>query len=105
MENTEKLVEVLRCNARTIRENNCVTFGDETLDSVADLIESLTAQLAESQRRERAAAENIPHNIITCKNHKPKKHEGKCSNGNGSCTYCENWEWRGPKEAGEGERE
>lgn len=37
----------------------CVGFGEEVLPQTADLIRSLQAQLAESQRREKAAVENM----------------------------------------------
>ena len=67
----------------------------------ADLIESLHAQLAESQRRERAAVEDIEKMMRICE-------KGSCHFcADGDCTnspYCEP-KWRGPRDAGKGAAE
>ena len=72
--------------------------------AAADLIESLQAQLSESQRREQAAVEDLKRFSACC----------QCNaNIDGSCCdmfdgtaenkyFCSNWQWRGPQEAGEG---
>ena len=58
---TKELIQALRLDAEWAHANEWetpITLGDH-LDASADLIESLTAQLAESQRREKADAELI----------------------------------------------
>ena len=58
---TKELIPALRLDAEWAHANEWetpITLGDH-LDASADLIESLTAQLAESQRREKADAELI----------------------------------------------
>ena len=57
----EELIQSLRSDAEWAHANEWetpITLGDH-LDAAADLINSLTAQLAESQRREKADAELI----------------------------------------------
>ena len=57
----KELIQALRLDAEWAHANEWetpITLGDH-LDASADLIESLTAQLAESQRREKADAELI----------------------------------------------
>jgi hypothetical protein len=74
-------------------------MGKSRLDA-ADLIESLTVQLAESHRRERAAVTDLqaamPH--WCCKN----KGKGNCAisvyDGRFDCGYCGQFEWRGEQE-------
>ena len=69
-----------------------------SLKFAADAIESLQAQLAESQRREQAAVEDW----------KTYEESGQCDvckyGKGGDCTYPEGgrckFEWRGPQEAG-----
>ena len=76
-------------------------FAAEELNSAADLIESLQAQLSESQRRERAAVEDARQGSV-CRT---------CHYLNNGCeplnldAGCHKWQWRGPQEAGEGEAE
>ena len=81
-------------------------FGTATLeDEAADLIESLQAQLAESQRRERAAVEDLEWLMLrgdsadccTLCEH-DHTHNGPCA---GQSTKCEP-KWRGPQQAGKG---
>ena len=58
---SKELIQALRADAEWAHANEWetpITLGDH-LDAAADLIESLTAQLAESQRREKADAELI----------------------------------------------
>ena len=75
------------------------------MKQAADLIESLQAQLAESQRREQAAVEDLKSANLC-------RHCGL----NASCGseirsnrrafgVCKRWEYRGPQEAGKGEAE
>ena len=58
---TKELIQALRADAEWAHANEWetpITLGDH-LDAAADLIESLTAQLTESQSREKADAELI----------------------------------------------
>ena len=58
---TKELIQALRADAEWAHANEWetpITLGDH-LDAAADLIESLTAQLTESQRKEKADAELI----------------------------------------------
>jgi hypothetical protein len=68
-------------------------FAAEQLGDAADLIESLQAQLSASQRRERAAVEDIEKMMRICE-------KGSCHFcADGDCTdspYCSP-KWRGPK--------
>ena len=82
--------------------------------AAADLIESMQAQLAESQRRERAAVEDLEYACGSsgefelrsiCDICRRKQTDGTCP------TQCEmnslaasnKWQWRGPQEAEKGE--
>ena len=118
--NADEIVNALR-RIREVR-----IFGnDQTqlMADAADLIESLQAQLAESQRRERAAVEDLNGTgaCFTCKHF--RRNGGDCF-GAGRCRLdgIEIWpcnepgvyrvevpddgrkmyEWRGPQEAGNG---
>lgn len=80
--------------------------------------EKLQSQLAASQRREKAAVEDI-----MCRDHcdvcvSGKEHEGECKIADYDCLTCksetcmcnkcrdeDHWIWRGPQEAGEGKAE
>ena len=58
---SKELIQALRADAEWAHANEWetpITLGDH-LDAAADLIDSLTAQLTESQRREKADAELI----------------------------------------------
>jgi hypothetical protein len=68
---------------------------EAAMDDAADLIESLQAQLAESQRREQAAVEAIKRASDYCGIHF-NPCEAECS----LAPWCK---WRGPQEAGKGE--
>lgn len=107
-------------------EHNCGTRGCAILRAAADLIEALQAQLAESQRRERAAVDDLEGTgaCFTCKHF--RRNGGDCF-GAGRCRLdgieiwpCnepgvyrvevpddgrQTYEWRGPQEAGEGAAE
>ena len=90
-------------------------FAAEELNGTADLIESLQSQLSESQRRERAAVEDI-----MCRDHcdvciSGKEHDGECKTADYNCLICksttcmcrecrneDHWKWRG--RAGRGGR-
>ncbi len=70
----------------------------------ASLIESLQAQLLESQRREKAAVNDMIPRRAIC------KHGNSCNfisdfTGRHDCMACDKFEWRGPQEAGKGEAE
>lgn len=99
------------------------TPGKEVVSGAADLIESLQSQLAESQRREQAAVEDLNGTgaCFTCKHF--RRNGGDCF-GAGRCRLdgveiwpCnkpgvyraevpddgrQTYEWRGPQGAGEG---
>lgn len=83
--NADKIVKALRRMAENSRSKH------DVLVASADLIESLQAQLAESQRRERAAVEFIKY---------------LDRNYSGYMAEDERFaEWRGPQEAGTGKGE
>lgn len=102
--NDNEIVKALREHAEWAQENEweCpITLGDD-LRKAADLIESLQAQLAESQRRERAAVEdlNLTANCDVCKHYDAD--EISCAKPTVDSYSC--FEWRGPQEAGEESR-
>lgn len=126
--NADEIVQALRENAEWCDANEYevpICMGDNQRGA-ADLIESLTAQLAESQRREQAAVEDLNGTgaCFTCKHF--RRNGGDCF-GAGRCRLdgIEIWpcnepgvyrvevpddgrkmyEWRGPQEAGEGKTE
>lgn len=134
--NTDETVKILRANAnceKFYKEHNdccgcpmpykenpsyqkmCVGFDGEVLPRVADLIEQqqdhiaeLEKRLAESQRREQAAVEDINSmldnvdSVICCHYCAKSKHGEYCgfdSEGeNGELVHCPG-EWRGPMNA------
>jgi hypothetical protein len=125
--NADEIVRALRENAEWCDANEYevpICMGDNQRGA-ADLIESLQAQLAESQRRERAAVKDLngPGACFTCKHF--RRNGGDCF-GAGRCRLdgieiwpCnqpgvyrvevpddgrQTYEWRGPM-AGEGEAE
>ena len=114
---------------RNLHECACEGCPADILDA-ADLIDSLTAQLneeisrryqaecnydhwkqqaLESQRREKAAVEDLHGICRACSNYTPYHNDGQCA----SCKYevarfsqkepRDNWKWRGPQEAEKGE--
>ena len=103
---TDEIVRALRCVQEKHRNDRLLTFQTDVsamaMDA-ADLVESLQAQLAASQRREKAAVEDLKRFSACC----------QCNaNIDGSCCdmfdgtaenkyFCSNWQWRGPQEAGE----
>ncbi len=93
---TDEIVKALRWLAKETE----FTFAAENLNGAADLIESLQAQLSESQRRERAAVKDIEKMMRICE-------KGSCHFcADGDCTespYCSP-KWRGPM-AGKGEQD
>ena len=108
--NANEIVGALRCCNRSKghRCSECPVFSryehricKATVDRfAADLIESLQAQLAASQRRERAAVEEI-YKIAACdacKHYDPD--ENDCAKPMVDSHRC--FEWHGPM-AGEGE--
>ena len=81
----------------------CDKFDNNAPKIIADLIDSLTAQLAESQRREKAAVEGLEYlmanqydNAWICDHCVKRPAIGE------TCKEC-NPEWRGPQEAEKGE--
>jgi hypothetical protein len=107
--NADEIVRALRENAEWCDANEYevpICMGDNQRGA-ADLIESLQAQLAESQRRERAAVEDLSQDAhcTLCKHHLS---EGGDCYGVSKCAVNGlrvGWEWRGPQEAGEGKTE
>ena len=92
---TDEIVKELRRMAENSRSKH------DVLVASADLIESLQAQLVESQRRADAAVELIEQQMIfdAQKGCEPCE---ICSNADKTpCEEC-NPKWRGPQEAGEG---
>ena len=77
-------------SVRALRDpENCDVL--DYIDEAADLIESLTAQLAESRRREKAAVEDIKllEDCGVCKHHDLDS----CDLAGTECHF----EWRGPQ--------
>ena len=74
----------------------CGKFDYNAPKIIADLIESLTAQLTASQRREKAAVEdiNLLEDCGVCKHHDLDS----CDLAGTKCQF----EWRGPQEAEKG---
>lgn len=123
--NPDEIIRALRENADWCGANEYeipLCMGDNQREA-ADLIESMQAKLAESQRRERAAVEDLNGTgaCFTCKHF--RRNGGDCF-GAGRCRLdgieiwpCnepgvyrvevpddgrQTYEWRGPQEAGEG---
>ena len=99
----DEIVRALRENADWCGANEYeipLCMGDNQREA-ANLIESLQAQLAESQRREQAAVEEV-YKIAACdacKHYDPD--ENACAKPMVNSGDC--FEWRGPQEAEEGE--
>ena len=97
----DEIVNALRENAEWCDANEYdvpLCMGDNQRDA-ADLIESLQAQLAESQRREKAAVEQIAQKMIFDAGMGREPCE-ICANAEKTpCVHCEP-KWRGPHEAG-----
>ncbi len=104
---------------RALRKEDEGWMGDMTLyelhpliNKAADLIEFLQAQLTESQRRERAAVEDLKNctseygRCAFCKSFNSKgQGTMKCSwRGMLHIETCPDWQYRGPQDAGEGEK-
>ena len=110
--NADEIVKALRhCYQEDIHgcgdcplNRHDLCYGANLELSAADLIESLQAQLIESQRRERAAVEDLElvctvgESCFVCKNLENRGDDFPCIYGE----WCmgEKWQWRGP-EAGE----
>ena len=89
LKNADEVVRELRDT------ENCDVL--DYINDAADLIESLTAQLTESERREKAAVEdiNLLEDCGVCKHHDLDS----CDLAGTECHF----EWRGPQEAEKGE--
>lgn len=111
----DEIVRALRCYASDCNDDDacnqctfawmCDKCDGNAPEIIAARIDSLTSQLADSQRREQAAVEDIidmekslPYGVgcYYCKHYLP-------AGGDGDCKNC-NFEWRGPQ-AGKGEAE
>ncbi len=107
----DEIVRALRCVQEKHRNDRLLTFQTDvsaTARDVADLIESLQAQLAESQRRERAAVELIGKvsqavEVAFNATDYVKPNTGIWH----TLGLALDWikAWRGPQEAGKGEAE
>jgi hypothetical protein len=97
--NVDEIVKELR-EACTDNEYAPPMASNKMLTQAADLIESLQAQLVESQRRHKAAVEDLkkamPH--WCCKNKSKEYCPVSAVTGVVDCAYCGDWEWRGPQE-------
>lgn len=109
--NEQEIVRELR-NVQEKHKNDFVsTFAiniSEMARDCADCIESLSAQLAESQRRERAAVKDFTSAAhsgnILCEFCGAECIDAGCDTG-GDTYQCGTFTWRGSQEAGEGETE
>ena len=108
--NAEEIVRALRCVQEKHRNDHLLTFQTDVsamARDAADMIESLQAQLAASQRREKAAVEDFEGYM---KNRSERCayciHDDECEPGESLCyaNVC-GFEWRGPQEAGKGDTE
>ena len=121
--NADEIVRALklcagdRCCEGCIEEQS-VRHWQIVMREAAGLIESLRAEVDESQRREQAAVEDI-----MCRDHcdvcvSGKEHGGECKKADYDCLSCKSetcmcrdcrdedrWQWRGPQEAGEDGRD
>lgn len=89
---------------RALRDpENCDVL--DYIDDAADLIDSLTAQLTESQRREKAAVEDIARLVASTPDIKCSiVCDGDCLDCTGSATGTpRGYHYRGPQEAEKGE--
>ena len=105
LKNADEIVRALRCCGVYDDDKNCgecpicateKVCCSELMPQAAALIDSLTAQLAESQRREKAAVEdiNLLEDCGVCKHHDLDS----CDLAGTKCQF----EWRGPQEAEKG---
>ena len=106
--NAEQIMRALRSCARNC-DGSHSCWHSAILKDAAALIESLTAQLAESRRREKAAVADLKHmdNCDICKHGQTAPDECDCECDGCTlpcvCRDCRNedkWEWRGPSEEG-----
>ena len=98
MNELKKADKIVRALREAYKETDKVYFFLRTLlKDAADLIENRTSQLAESQRREKAAVEdiNLLEDCGVCKHHDLDS----CDLAGTECHF----EWRGPQEAEKGE--
>ena len=93
--------DCLRCDFACV----CGEFDYNAPKIIADLIESLTAQLAASQRREKAAVEDL-NGLARFEKERCAYclHDEECEPGEMLCSYKGDkaFEWRGPQ-VGKGE--
>jgi len=111
LKKADEIVTGLKFFADKCDRTNIGCHAPNLLKGAADLIESLTAQLTESERREKAAVEDLKSLA--------KQNVADFENGTytSPCQYCKDFdtcdyipidggccfEWRGPQEAGKGE--
>lgn len=101
--NANEIVKALRWMAK----DTWFIFVAENLNDAADLIESLQAQLSASQRREKAAVEDmyqIEQSRIceVCVFRESDVSDIECRSCAGRNADVGGFVWRGPQEAGEG---
>lgn len=93
--NADEVVKELR--RRGLSNGTTLGYHSGLFEAAADMIESLQAQLAEAQKREKAAVEDLVA-IGDCRT---------CGNKNAWCDNpdrCKGYEWRGTHD-GEGEKD
>ena len=103
--NADEIVRALRCVQEKHRNDRLQTFQTDVsamARDAADMIESMQARLAESQRRERAAVEDLKISAY-CRTCSKKCGLFEALSKRDNEGGCKDFEWRGPQEAGEGE--
>jgi hypothetical protein len=110
--NADEVVRNTVAGLRVMSESGDWSVDRQTCTDAAALIESLTAQLAESRRREKAAVADLKHmdNCDICKHGQtaPDGCDCECDECTLPCVCrdCRNedkWQWRGPSDGEKGE--
>lgn len=111
--NADEIVRVLRSYSQSLVGYKLGCEFADAVENGASLIESLQAQLTASQRRERAAVEDLEWlagttvDSLRCNICKYNPNDMGCEldgsqfDDDGECRFT----WRGPQEAGKGESE
>jgi hypothetical protein len=98
------LIESLQAQLKDVTATLGQTWEWDMYKCANREIDRLRRELAASQRREKAAVEDLKTVMPywCCKN-KSKEHCPVSSfNGMIDCAYCGDWEWRGPQGSGKG---
>lgn len=103
IEKAKEIVRLLRDAERNTELDCEINELRPTLTQAADLIENLTSQLAESQRREKAAVEDLEAILALACAAEVEGICNYCSDDGENCTGTTGW--RGPQEAEKGETE